>query len=44
MKCSFCGKDTIQAVVIMDLNNNTYCDECAREKLEINFYEKGEQK
>jgi predicted nucleic acid-binding Zn-ribbon protein len=35
-KCTFCGKIIYDRMVLMDLNNNTYCKECGEKQFEIN--------
>ena len=36
-KCSFCGKWFDTRYVIKDVNNNTYCEECSKERLISQF-------
>ena len=40
--CSFCGREFIADILLMDANNNTYCQDCARkhfDKHKIRFDE-----
>ena len=30
--CTFCERQIYTDKVLMDLNNNTYCEDCAKEK------------
>lgn len=31
--CSFCGQEVYNDKCLMDLNNNKYCSDCAKERL-----------